>query len=167
MNGTMKRRTGDLLPRSSGCRRPRPRDPPSPRSVVTPLVTNRVQCRGEKEVTILDLISWSLITGTVTWPVASLRARTIVSRRTAHQAALLEAELEQLKYEATRWRGRAAQLSQQSEAWKAGLAQGRNDVLATVPLLVAMTQQQAGCNCGATQPDPDPSEHVLTTGPSH
>ena len=98
---------------------------------------------------IIELISWSLVTGTVTWPIAAIRARATISRRIAREAALIETELHELKNEATRWRIRAAQLSQQSEAWKAGLAQGRTDVIA----IVAATRQQTGCTCGAGPSD--------------
>ena len=98
---------------------------------------------------IIELISWSLVTGTVTWPIAVIRTRTIISRRIAREADLIETELRELKNEATRWRVRAGQLSQQSEAWKAGLAQGRTDVIA----IVAATRQPNGCTCGARPPE--------------
>jgi hypothetical protein len=60
-------------------------------------------------------------------------------------------ELEHVTEETQRWKSRAVQLSQESEAWRAGHIQGRADLLAMVPLLVAAAQNQATCTkCGET-----------------
>jgi hypothetical protein len=107
-------------------------------------------------VTILDVISWAIITGAATWPIAVSRTRSRIRRQLAQEAVLVETELRELKNEATRWRVRAAQLSQQSEAWKAGLAQGRTDVIA----IVAATRQQSGCTCGASPSNPDRTQEA-------
>jgi hypothetical protein len=152
MDGTMKRRPGDQLPLSSGQRRPRLRDPPGTQIRRDAASSQpRPSPRGVKEVTILDVICWSLITGATSWPIAVSRTRSKIRRQLAQEAVLVETELRELKSEATRWRARAAQLSQQSEAWKAGLAQGRTDVIA----IVAATRLQSGCTCGVKSPDLD------------
>jgi len=51
--------------------------------------------------------------------------------------------------EADRWRAKAARLTKEIEAWKAGHQEGRADLIDMVPLLVSARHANGTCTCTA------------------
>jgi uncharacterized membrane protein YqiK len=91
-----------------------------------------------------QIIGWSMVAAVTAWRLAWHRARGAIDHISA-QAAI---ESRQWKAEAMRWRAKAATLSQQNDAWRAGHQEGRADVISIVPLLVAARQDSGACTCG-------------------
>jgi len=100
---------------------------------------------------------------------ALCRMRARNGRRIAEIAADAEhwqVEAHQWMGESQRWRTRATQLAQENEAWKAGVVEGRADVISMVPMLVAAVQRHSACTCReACQAETDTSMRTLTAVP--
>jgi hypothetical protein len=98
-------------------------------------------------MTVLQIIGWSVIAAVVGWRFAWNRARTAIEGIKA-QAVI---ESRQWMAEAERWRAKAARLTQEIEAWKAGHQEGRADVINMVPLLVSARHADGTCTCAAAE----------------
>jgi hypothetical protein len=93
------------------------------------------------------IVGWSVVAAAASWRLAWRRARAVIN----HVAAQAHVESRQLEAEVARWRGYAARLSKEIEAWKAGHLEGRADVAGIVPLLIAAQQEKVPCTCAASQ----------------
>ncbi len=100
-----------------------------------------------KEMTVVQIIGWSVIAAAVSWQLAWRRARAMIN----HIATQAQVESQQLRAEVARWRAHAARLSKEIEAWKAGHLEGRADVVSIVPLLIAAQREKVACTCAASQ----------------
>ncbi len=82
---------------------------------------------------VLDIIGWSFVAAVTAWGITLSWAK--------YGQALARAALEdQIRYwhaEAVKARELAAQLKHEIAAWSKGCQQGRQDVMAIMPLLVA------------------------------
>ena len=110
-------------------------------------------------MTFLETIVCSVVTGIAVWRFAAIRAQVRIDR----VVAAMGSELEELTDEAQRWRTRAARLAQENDAWRAGHVQGRADVVAMLPLLVAAAQTHVTCTCDSA--DGTPVGSALSTLP--
>jgi hypothetical protein len=86
---------------------------------------------------VLDVIGWCLLAATVTWGVTLHMANLAFARVRAH----LEDELDYWQRETVRTRGLATQLKQEIATLSRGRQQGREDVMAIMPLLVAAQEE--------------------------
>jgi hypothetical protein len=91
---------------------------------------------------VLDVLGWSLIAAAAGWALTLSWARAEFGR--ARRA--MESEVQHWQAEAIRARELAARLKQEIAMWSKGCQQGREDVIALMPLLVAAQQRLAGAS---------------------
>lgn len=82
---------------------------------------------------VLDVIGWSFVAAVTAWGVTLSWAKFAL----AHARAALEDQIRYWHAEAVKARELAAQLKHETAAWSKGCQQGRLDVMAIMPLLVA------------------------------
>lgn len=89
---------------------------------------------------VLDIIGWSFVAGATGWGITLFWARLALaqSRATMHE------EVRYWRAEAARARAVATQLKNEIATWSRGCQQGREDVIAIMPLLVAAQEQVSG-----------------------
>jgi hypothetical protein len=87
---------------------------------------------------MFEALGWSLATA-ATWGITVYRASLALTR--SRRAA--DEEIEYWQGEATRARELVAQLKHERAVWSSGCRQGREDVIAIMPLLVAAQQKSA------------------------
>ena len=89
---------------------------------------------------VLDIIGWSFVAATTAWGLTLLWARLEL----AQHAAATHEEVRYWRAETARARAVAAQLKNEIATWSRGAQQGREDVMAIMPLLVAAQEQVSG-----------------------
>jgi hypothetical protein len=82
---------------------------------------------------VLDVIGWSFVAAVTAWGVTLSWAKFALS----HTRAAMEDQIRYWHAEAVKARELAAQLKHEITAWSKGCQQGRQDVMAIMPLLVA------------------------------
>src|SRR6266487_679389 len=88
---------------------------------------------------VLNIIGWALFSAAAASWMILRRAHAEFTRAIADA----NGEIAHWKAEAARARARAAQLKLEIDAWKAGHAQGRSDVISAIPMLTATTHGPA------------------------
>lgn len=98
----------------------------------------------------LEVLVYCVITATVAWGITWAWAAATFSR----SRAALQEELRHCQAEATRAKAAVAQLTREISAWSRGCKQGREDVIAVVPLLIAAQAQHSDLEAAAeSSPD--------------
>jgi hypothetical protein len=87
-----------------------------------------------------ELIGWSLVSATAAWGITVWWANLAL----AHLRRSMQDEVEHWKGEAARARDMATYLQHEVTAWSRGAKQGREDLMAMMPLLVAAHEQLQG-----------------------
>lgn len=85
----------------------------------------------------LTTIAWATLAAVVAWGLTLAHATAAIARLKSE----LRKEVRHWQAEAARARAHAALLAQDAATWAAGCKQGREDVIAIMPLLVAAHQQ--------------------------
>jgi len=89
---------------------------------------------------VLDIIGWSFVAAVSGWGITLFWARLAL----AHSLATMQEEVRYWRAEAARARAITAQLKNEVATWSRGCQQGREDVMAIMPLLVAAQEQVSG-----------------------
>ncbi len=89
---------------------------------------------------VLDIIGWSVVAAVTGWGITLYWAKLALAR----SLAAMRDEVRYWHAEALRARELAAQLKLEIATWSRGCQQGREDVMAIMPLLVAAQEQLAG-----------------------
>jgi hypothetical protein len=85
-----------------------------------------------------ELIGWSLVSAAAAWGITVWWANLAL----AHLRRSMQDEVEHWKGEAARARDVATYLRHEVTAWSRGAKQGRDEVMALMPLLVATRDQR-------------------------
>jgi hypothetical protein len=85
---------------------------------------------------VLDIIGWSVTAALLAWGLTLSWACAAL----AHSRAVMQEEIDHWHAEATRARRMVAQLQQEAVAWSRGRQDGREDLIAMMPLLMAAQQ---------------------------
>lgn len=88
---------------------------------------------------VLDILGWSFVAAVAAWGATLSWAHMALS----HVRAGMRQEIEYWQAEAARARDAASQLRLEIETWTRGLQQGREDVMAIMPMLMAAQEQIA------------------------
>ena len=91
-------------------------------------------------MTMIEILGWSLVAAGAAWGITLAWASAAFAR--SRQAA--DDELKYWQAEAARARELVAQLKQERAVWSRGCRQGREDVIAIMPLLIAAQQGLSG-----------------------
>jgi hypothetical protein len=91
-------------------------------------------------MSVIELIGWSLVSAAAAWGITVCWANLALS----HLRRSMQEEVEYWKGEAARARDMATYLQHEISAWSRGAQQGREDVIAMMPLLVASHEQLQG-----------------------
>ncbi len=89
-------------------------------------------------MTALVTIAWAMVAAVAVWGITLRRASATIARLESEWRR----ELRHWQDDAARARAHAAQLAQDAAAWAAGCKQGRDDVIAVVPLIVAAQERR-------------------------
>jgi hypothetical protein len=89
---------------------------------------------------VLDLIGWSFVAAVTAWGITLSWAKAAL----AQSRTMLEEDIRYWHAEAIKARELAAQLKREIATWSQGCQQGRNDVIAIVPLLIAAQERLSG-----------------------
>jgi hypothetical protein len=93
---------------------------------------------------VLNIIGWSFAAAATAWGVTLFWARLVL----AHTRRVLQEDIRYWYAEAIKARELATQLKREIATWSKGCQQGREDVIAIMPLLMAAQER---CS-GATRP---------------
>lgn len=88
---------------------------------------------------VLDVIGWSVTAAALAWGLTVSWA----SMAMARCRAVMQDEIDHWQLEAMRARRMVAQLRQEAVVWSRGRQDGREDLMALMPLLVAVQQRLA------------------------
>jgi hypothetical protein len=96
--------------------------------------------RAKEVAAVLDVLEWSVTAAALAWGLTLSWACAAMarSRRT------MQEEIDRWRAEAMRARRTVAQLRQEAIVWSRGRQDGREDLIAIMPLLVAAQQGRAG-----------------------
>jgi hypothetical protein len=97
---------------------------------------------------VLNVIGWSFVAAVTAWGITLSWAKLELS----HSRTALQQEIRYWYAEAIRARELAAQLRAEIATWSRGCQQGREDVIAIMPLLIAAQERLSG---------PTPAEMTL------
>ena len=89
-------------------------------------------------MTTLTTIAWAVFAAVIAWGVTMWRASATIARLESRWRM----ELRRSQGDVARARAHAAQLAQDAAAWAAGCRQGRDDVIAVVPLIAAAQERR-------------------------
>ena len=89
---------------------------------------------------LLELIGWSLVSAATAWGITVWWANLALSQLRRS----MQEEVEYWKVEAARARDMTTFLQHEVATWSRGARQGREDVMAVMPLLVAAREQLHG-----------------------
>jgi hypothetical protein len=91
---------------------------------------------------VLDIFGWSFAAAAAAWGLTLYWANLALS----HMRASMQDEVEYWQAEAVRARELAAQVRHEIATWSRGARQGREDVMAIMPLLVAAQERLSGAS---------------------
>jgi hypothetical protein len=100
-------------------------------------------------MTTLITVACVILAAMMAWKLASARAAT-------HADRLRNEMTEEIRYwqgTAERARHHAAQLARDAANWAAGHRQGRDDVIAIMPMIVKAEAQRSDCSCSCSSPE--------------
>jgi post-segregation antitoxin (ccd killing protein) len=97
---------------------------------------------------VLELIACSIVAAALAWAVTLAVSTAALAR----SRAAMHEEIRHWQAETARARARAAQLADEITTWSKGCQQGREDVIAIMPLLLAAQERLAP---GRTAPETD------------
>lgn len=86
---------------------------------------------------VLNIIGWSFAAAVTAWGITLFWARLAL----AHTRSVLKEEIRYWYAEAIKARDLAAQLKREIATWSKGCQQGREDVIAIMPLLIAAQER--------------------------
>jgi predicted nucleic acid-binding Zn-ribbon protein len=86
---------------------------------------------------VLDIIGCAVSAAAIAWGITRSWASAVL----AHTRAAMQDEIDHWQAEAMRARRMVAQLRQEAVAWSRGRQDGREDLIAMVPLIVAAQQR--------------------------
>jgi hypothetical protein len=86
---------------------------------------------------VFDVVGWCIVSAATAWGVTLSWAKLAL----AHSRTRLQEEIRYWHAEAMRARDLAAQLKQEATTWSKAAQQGREDVIAIMPLLIAAQQR--------------------------
>ena len=89
---------------------------------------------------VLQVMGWSFVAAVTAWGVTLSWARLAL----AHSRTGLEDDIRYWHGEAVKARDLAAQLKLEIDTWSRGCQQGREDVIAIMPLLIAAQERFSG-----------------------
>ncbi len=89
---------------------------------------------------VAEIIEWSVTSATLAWGLTLSWACMAMAR----SRAAMQEEIDRWQAEAMRARRMAAQLRQEAVVWSRGRQNGREDLIAMMPLLLAAQQGIAG-----------------------
>jgi hypothetical protein len=96
---------------------------------------------------VLSIIGWSFVAAVTAWGLTASWAKLAL----AHARAALESDLRYWHAEAVKARELVAQLRSEIAIWSRGCQQGREDVMAIMPLLVATQDRLLGARLQETR----------------
>jgi hypothetical protein len=102
----------------------------------------------------LEIMAWSAIAATLAWGVTLRHASAMIRQLRAEASAEIQrtrAETARSRAETARARVRAAQLERELASWTEGCRQGREDVMALMPLLLARSDPARTASPGPEQ----------------
>lgn len=88
---------------------------------------------------VADIIGWSVTAAAIAWGLT----RSLAYAALAHSQAAMQEEIDHWHAEAMRARRMVAQLRQEAVVWSRGRQDGREDLVAMMPLLLAAQQKLA------------------------
>jgi hypothetical protein len=88
---------------------------------------------------VLDILGWSALAAAVACGLTLSWARAA----TSHSRKAMQEEIDHWQAEALRARRMVAQLKQEAEMWSRGRRNGREDLIAMMPLLIAAQKELA------------------------
>jgi len=89
---------------------------------------------------VLSIIGWSFVAAVTASGTTLYWARLVL----AHNRSVLQEDVHYWHSEAMKARDLAAQLKQEMATWSKGCQQGRQDVIAIMPLLIAAQERRSG-----------------------
>jgi hypothetical protein len=92
--------------------------------------------RAKEVANVLDVLEWSVTAAALAWGLTLSWACAVMAR--SRQA--MQEEIDRWQAEAMRARRTVAQLRQEAVVWSRGRQDGRDDLIAMMPLLVAAQQ---------------------------
>jgi len=95
---------------------------------------------------VLNVIGWSFVAAVTAWGITLCWAKLALT----NSRAVLEDQIRYWHAEAVKARELAAQLKHEAAAWSKGCQQGRQDVMAIMPLLVAAQEQMGSAKLTET-----------------
>jgi hypothetical protein len=113
-------------------------------------------------VDALAIAAWIILAAVAAWGLTMVYAATQLSRVRDDMTRVQEQLHREIKHwqdEAARARSHAAQIAQEAATWAAGHKQGRDDVVTTLPLIMAYITAQEGGTCSQHGPH-EVVEHV-------
>jgi hypothetical protein len=91
-------------------------------------------------VDALDIIGWSFVAAVTAWGMTLSWAKLVLAR----SRTVMEEEIHYWRAEAVSARELTAQLKHEIATWTRGCQQGREDVIAIMPLLIATQERLSG-----------------------
>lgn len=91
---------------------------------------------------VTDIIGWSVTAAALAWGLTRSWACAVL----AHSRAVMQEEIDHWQAEAMRARRMVAQLKQEAVVWSRGRQDGREDLIAMMPLLMAAQQGLASAS---------------------
>jgi hypothetical protein len=89
---------------------------------------------------VLSIIGWSFVAAITAWGITLSWAKLELAR----SRSVMQQDVRYWYAEAIKARDLAAQLKQEIATWSRGCQQGREDVMAIMPLLIAVQERIAG-----------------------
>lgn len=89
---------------------------------------------------VLDIIGWSFVAAVTAWGATLSWAKLML----AHSRSVLQEDVHYWYTEAMKARDLTAQLKREIATWSKGCQQGREDIMAIVPLLMAAQERRTG-----------------------
>jgi hypothetical protein len=111
---------------------------------------------------VLAVAGWIIVAAVVSWGFTMAYAAAQHSRLRADMTRVqeqLHKEIRHWQDEAARARAHAAQIAREAATWAAGHKQGRDDVVTTLPLIMAYITAHEGGTCGQ-HGSPEVIEHA-------
>jgi hypothetical protein len=91
---------------------------------------------------VLDVVGWSVTAAAVSWGLTLSWASAAMAR----SREAMQTDIEHWQAEAMRARQMVIQLKQEAAMWSRGRQDGREDLIAMMPLLVAAHKERSGAD---------------------